>query len=84
MYACITWRTPHTVADTVIMMDCYMPENVTEKAKAIAAGAGASAGAGVCQVFGNVAQRVPLAEGFRVDGKRMPRTVGTLLYTAGG
>lgn len=52
------------VADTVIMMDSYLPHEVTDKAKEIAAHHETRRKAEGGEEFGNIKSRIPLPDGF--------------------
>ncbi len=57
------------VADRVIMMDEYIPRDVTERAKEIASTDGYKREFLSDNVFGKVTHRVPLKKGFSLSGK---------------
>ena len=57
------------VADRVIMMDEYIPKDVTDKAKEIASTDGYKREFLSDNVFGKVTHRVPLKKGFSLSGK---------------
>ena len=57
------------VADRVIMMDEYIPKDVTDRAKAIASTDGYKREFLSDNVFGKVTHRVPLKKGFSLSGK---------------
>lgn len=57
------------VADRVIMMDEYIPKDVTNKAKEIASADGYKREFLSDNVFGKVTHRVPLKKGFSLSGK---------------
>ena len=57
------------VADRVIMMDEYIPKDVTDRAKKIASTDGYKRDFLSDNVFGKVTHRVPLKKGFSLSGK---------------
>ncbi len=57
------------VADRVIMMDEYIPKDVTDRAKEIASTGGYKREFLADNVFGKVTHRVPLKKGFSLSGK---------------
>lgn len=57
------------VADRVIMMDEYIPRDVTDRAKEIASTDGYKREFLADNVFGKVTHRVPLKKGFSLSGK---------------
>jgi len=66
------------VADSVIMMDCYSPQDVTQQALEIAA----QHGSGTLSIseYGPLGMRVPQASSYVCHGKMVARGVGKLQY----
>ncbi|CAM9695590.1 unnamed protein product [Discosporangium mesarthrocarpum] len=69
------------VADTVIMMDCYAPKDVSEEAKRIARENRMGAGSiGSLPTFGSSSTRKPSARSFACQGKLVARGKEKIQY----
>lgn len=71
------------VADRIIMMDAYVPKDVTDAAKQIARADGYQGESHPCNGFGDVTSRIPLETGFSLpekDDRFKPKGRHTILY----
>ncbi|KAG5176854.1 hypothetical protein JKP88DRAFT_350965 [Tribonema minus] len=72
----------YQVADTVVMMDCYAPRDVTAQARAIVTESLSLGHKSVIQLpeFGQVSQRTPSAASFTTHGKVVARGKDKIQY----